>query len=110
VSSNIVEGCSRSSRPELHSYIERAVGSLNELENHLNTVASAGAMRLEAHRAIVADIGMARGMLISFSRTVLRRIAEDEQAERKARERKRKKNAQPNLNAVDGSNGGADVL
>jgi four helix bundle protein len=87
VAANITEGCARSSTAELNTYIERAVGSLNELETDLKTIAAVGVIARRPHADLTSDIGIARGMLLNFSRTLRRSMAEEEQ---KRREKRRK--------------------
>jgi len=87
VSSNIVEGCSRSSSLEFLNFLERSLGSLNELEDHLLFAHDVGTITSETHAKLIAQLVLTRRMLISFLRPVQRAAAE-EAARRRERRRK----------------------
>ena len=77
VGGNIAEGCAAASRAEFVTYVETAVGSLNELERRMTTAHRAGVTTAETHARIAALIILLRRMLLALRRTLQRHIAED---------------------------------
>ena len=83
---NIAEGCGRSGRAEFLQFVETALSSLNELEAQLSFARDTRVIDNTTHSHLYDRVDVVRRMLISFMRTLQRRIAEDEQARRKKRE------------------------
>jgi four helix bundle protein len=81
VHADLVEGCSRSTRQDFLHFVEIAIASLTELEAHMLVARDARVTPIEDHWPIQQDLVLVRRMLLSFSNTLQRRIAE-EQAER----------------------------
>jgi len=77
VVSNLAEGCSRRTRPEFLRFVEIALGSLNGLDAQLSLARDAGVLTTESCAPCERHIVVTRRMLISLSRTLQRRIAEE---------------------------------
>ena len=80
---NLAEGCGRTGRTELLQFVEIALSSLNELEAQLSLARDTHIIDKATHAHLNDRVDIVRRMLISFMRTLQRRIAEDEQARRK---------------------------
>jgi len=73
----LAEGCSRRTRPEFLRFVEIALGSLNGLDAQLSLARDAGVLTTESCAPCERHIVVTRRMLISLSRTLQRRIAEE---------------------------------
>ena len=82
VGANLAEGCARSSRGEFLHFVEIAIGSLGELEFHLLVARNARIIPVDCHVRLDRQLNTLRRMLIALTRTLQRRIAEDESIRR----------------------------
>ena len=84
VSANIVEGCSRESRPEFLHFVQIAFGSHNELSAHLRLARDARVISATSYAQLREQLEIQRRMLVALMRTLQQRIAEAEHAQRAA--------------------------
>jgi four helix bundle protein len=89
IGANIAEGCGRTTRKEFLHFLDVAMGSATELENHLAVIHRVGAMRRPAYEDLVTLITAVVRMLSSLRRKVEQAIAIDEERSRMERTRSR---------------------
>ena len=80
---NIAEGCGQGSRPAFLHHLEHALSSVNELEAELMVGQEAEILSHQTFSELAKKIELVRRMLVSLIQTLERRIAEDEERERK---------------------------
>ena len=56
IPANIAEGCGRPTRPDLKRFLNQAVGSTTELENHLIKARKLRLITQDEHDSLVADV------------------------------------------------------
>jgi four helix bundle protein len=72
IPANIAEGCAKSSREEFRRYLEISLGSLLEVESHLEVAAGARIVSMETYSQLAAKIALLRRMLISLIKSLRR--------------------------------------
>lgn len=82
VPANIAEGCGRGTRDEFLAYLEIAMGSLNELETHLQLAGATGVIADAQYSPLRKQLVLVRRMLLSLRKALQQRIAEDENLRR----------------------------
>ena len=74
-SANIAEGCGKRSDAEFARYIDIALGSAKETENHLIFAVDMGWISLEEHSDLDTKLTELRRMLFALSRVMRERVA-----------------------------------
>lgn len=77
IGSNIAEGCGHSSRAEFLRFIDIALGSTNELENHLLFARDSGVISPAGLAKLGRQLAVVRKMLLSLSATVRENLDAD---------------------------------
>ena len=76
IPANIAEGAGRRSDAEFARYLDIALGSAKEAENHLLFARDMGWLSLERHAELDAELSEIRRMLFAFARTVRARAGD----------------------------------
>jgi four helix bundle protein len=66
IGSNLAEGCGRWGDAEMARYVQIAMGSASELQNHLRLAKDLGFLGPQDHVAILHDLSSVRQMLTAF--------------------------------------------
>ena len=82
----LAEGCGRESRPDFLRFTDMALSSYNELDAHLTLAVDAGVLAKTRYASLQPRLDQLRRMLVSLTRTLQRRIAEEENDRRSAPE------------------------
>ncbi|CAN5886250.1 four helix bundle protein [soil metagenome] len=77
IPTNISEGAGKRSNREFARYLDIALGSAKEAENHLLFARGMGWMSSERYEELDAELGEIRRMLYAFARTVRNRSSID---------------------------------
>lgn len=77
IPTNISEGAGKRSNREFARYLDIALGSAKEAENHLLFARDMGWMSSERYEELDAELGEIRRMLYAFARTVRNRSSID---------------------------------
>jgi len=70
IGANLAEGCGRWGDAELARYVQIAMGSAAELQNHLRLAKDLGFLKARDHAAILNDVTSVRQMLTAFRQKV----------------------------------------
>ena len=77
IPTNISEGAGKRSNREFARYLDIALGSAKEAENHLLFARDMGWLSTERHEELDAELGEIRRMLYAFARSVRNRSSLD---------------------------------
>ena len=77
IPTNISEGAGKRSHREFARYLDIALGSAKEAENHLLFARDMGWIARERHEELDAELGEIRRMLYAFARSVRNRASID---------------------------------
>jgi len=66
IGANLAEGCGRWGDVELARYVQIAMGSASEVQNHLRLAKDLGYLSPQEHTAILNDVTSVRQMLTAF--------------------------------------------
>jgi four helix bundle protein len=66
IGANLAEGCGRWSDVQLTRYVQIAMGSASELQNHLRLAKDLGFLRPEDYGSLMGDLTRVRQMLTAF--------------------------------------------
>ena len=72
IGANLAEGCGRWNEVELARYVQIAMGSASELQNHLRLAKDLGFLAVPAYSALAKDLTSVRQMLTAFLQTLRR--------------------------------------
>ena len=74
IPSNIAEGAGKRTDPDFARYLDIALGSAKEAENHLLFARDMGWLSSQKYEKLEAELGEIRRMLYAFARTVRSRV------------------------------------
>lgn len=91
IASNLVEGCGRERRTDFLHFIDIALGSAIELEDHLGEARDAQMLSEALHKRHTQDLITVKKMLRALRRAVQHAVALEEDASRDEKQRKKKR-------------------
>src|SRR5262249_16256502 len=70
IGANLAEGCGRWGDAELPRFVQIAMGSASELQNHLRLARDLGFLTLSEHTSLIKSLQSVRQMLTAFLQTL----------------------------------------